>query len=201
MRTWHPARSCRPQDHTESKDTARGETRKGKSAISQQPEEQATASKKRKEMRSNPGKRGRKKTKARPTSHTLQKQTEQNASSRGCKITDPSASLVFRKLWVGGSGVFAFFIQFSGITCTLEWKKKWIRRNGVGLKKISRAFRPRRKGIKSAAKERTVNLLPLQSVGVLPRLLTADLWAGRGRLPLGVASRWTGAKKNATFSN
>lgn len=69
----------------------------------------------------------------------------------------------------------------------------------MGLKKISRAFRSRRKGIKSAAKERTVNLLPLQSVGVLPRLLTADLWAGRGRLPPGVASRWTGAKKMQLF--
>jgi len=37
-----------------------------------------------------------------------------------------------------------------------------------GLKKISRAFRSRRKGIKSAAKERSVNVLPLQNVGVLP---------------------------------
>jgi len=66
-------------------------------------------------------------------------------------------------------GVPAFFIQFSGITCT---RRRQAKKNGgkaaEGLKKISRAFRSRRKGIKSAAKERSVNVLPLQNVGVLP---------------------------------
>jgi len=71
---------------------------------------------------------------------------------------------------VGGNwGFLHFLYNFLGLLALGGGRQK---KNGgkaaEGLKKISRAFRSRRKGIKSAAKERSVNVLPLQNVGVLP---------------------------------